>query len=355
MLAAGQVGQRSEVPWSLVGPGWLLAEWATAPYHGQGLQANPPGTMLFLVDPLGGRYVLATGTSVPVAYLLAWSGDGRRALFGKPGTGGSDLILDLKSGSFTKIGLPSYRQITFSAPSGLAVITSGFAHPDGTTDPSRRFDLNGTLQATYPTSFPDAGSVTDALPLSRPDGTQLLLTTSQGFELVTNQGQPLTYIPTSSYGLTPGGPIANCRPLTWWKTDTALVSCEVNPPQLWLVPLDGTPPSRLANEGHDDAWQLSTGAYLIGTNCKPSLCLAKLQSDGTTTPVAVPAHISIAEVIGGYQDRLAIWELPGQDGGYLDWFDPANGSVTPLLGGNINGGSVNAALIHEQTLPALNT
>ena len=54
MLGAGRPGARSAVPWSLVGPGWTLAEFSP----GQPGSGGGPVTT-FLVDPEGGRYTIA--------------------------------------------------------------------------------------------------------------------------------------------------------------------------------------------------------------------------------------------------------------------------------------------------------
>lgn len=352
MLPGGQVGQRGDIPWSLVGAGWMLTAWASVPYQGPAPHANPAGTTLFLVDPLGGRYVVATGTAVPEGYLLRWSGDATRAFF-EPYSQGSASILNLVTGTVTKVSLPGFTNAVFTRPIGLALITAGLLQGDGTVNPAQRFDLNGALQLTFPTTFPEAGSIVDVVPFSRMDGTQLVFTTRQGFELVNNEGQPLTYIPTGPSGLSPEGPIGLCQPVSWWMAAEMLVSCEINPPQLWLVPIDGSPPSRLAPAGYDDAWRTSTGDYLQRTGCKPALCLAKLSQGGTATPVTVPPQFSQAEVRGAYENQLAVLQLPsGATGGYLDWFDPATHSVTALLGGSVNGGSVNAVLMQQPSVPA---
>src|SRR5579862_107735 len=58
----------AQVPWSSVGPGWLLAKWGRAHLHVDGL---------VLISPTGTRYLLST--TAP-GELDGWSGDGQRAL-----------------------------------------------------------------------------------------------------------------------------------------------------------------------------------------------------------------------------------------------------------------------------------
>jgi hypothetical protein len=76
------------VPWSHVGPGWLLAQYTTAAPEGG--KTGP--VTLYLISPGGARYKLASWRDNRTApQLLAWSPDGKRALFqifsGKGGVG----------------------------------------------------------------------------------------------------------------------------------------------------------------------------------------------------------------------------------------------------------------------------
>src|SRR3981189_1462344 len=76
------------VPWSQVGPGWMLATWSPAVGHPPGEQPAPPPparsrdtatTTLYLVAPAGGRYPITTfpppGNKAGPE-LIDWSGDG---------------------------------------------------------------------------------------------------------------------------------------------------------------------------------------------------------------------------------------------------------------------------------------
>jgi hypothetical protein len=79
------------VPWSQVGPGWMLATWSPVSGGSPGEPPAPgepsPGTAtttLYLVDPAGGRYAITTfpppgDRAGP--QLVDWSGDGSQALF----------------------------------------------------------------------------------------------------------------------------------------------------------------------------------------------------------------------------------------------------------------------------------
>src|SRR5213592_4380933 len=66
------------VPWNRVGPGWVLAQYTTAAPEGG--KAGP--VTLYLISPGGTRYQLARWPDSRTAPgLVAWSPDGKRALF----------------------------------------------------------------------------------------------------------------------------------------------------------------------------------------------------------------------------------------------------------------------------------
>ncbi len=348
MLSAGQVGQRSDVPWSLVGPGWLLAKWApTAAQPAADLTtANPPGTVLFLVDPLGGRYALATAASIPNGDPVAWSGDSKRALFLTRFGGGAEVeltVLDLATGSTPSFTLPATGQFpTFTRPDGKAIFSAA-----SNDIPARRFALTGDIQFTFPASYDLTGAIRGGS--YSPDGSELAFdTTTAGIALVRNDGLLLRFLPIPVPGV--------CTTLRWWNADEILAVCGSSAePSLWLIPSDGRAPSRLGPG--QNAWQLSTGVYSRTGSCHMDTCLfglLRLGPNGTSEIVAVPDQWRFENVssLGAFRNRLAVFIAPksltgsgGQSGGFVDWFDPLAGTVTPLLGGSVNGGSVNAALM----------
>src|SRR5690349_25071224 len=70
--------QPAGVPWSHVGPGWVLAQYTTAAPEGG--KTGPAA--LYLISPGGARYTLASWRDNRNApQLLAWSPDGKRGLF----------------------------------------------------------------------------------------------------------------------------------------------------------------------------------------------------------------------------------------------------------------------------------
>ena len=93
MTTAGVAAQsaaasaRASVPWNKVGTGWVLAQYVSAaPEGGSGPAA------LDLISPGGTRYQLASWPNWRSApQIVAWSPDGKRALFGVfSGQGGAE-------------------------------------------------------------------------------------------------------------------------------------------------------------------------------------------------------------------------------------------------------------------------
>jgi TolB protein len=349
-LPAGGQGGVADVPWSQVGPGWLLSEWApVAPSQTSGPAKY---SVLYLVDPRGGRYFITTWPEKR-GDLVAWSGDGKRALFEtQTATSSVVTLLQLQNSEASMFKIPGAEpwSVSFTEPDGLAITAVGQVGPSGSVH-VRRFDLDGALAYSYPTSFPRAGRLDGGL-LYSPDGTELVLGTTRGFEVVANTGQALRYLPMKAEAST-------CQPERWWAAGVFLASCTPqngSVPLLWLVPANGTPPTPLTltprrasgDYGDVDAWSLPSGDYAQDLGACGYIYLAKV-SGHRTTPVRVPgtAADKSVYVLGAYGDRLALTTafscFPGSAS--LMWYDPATNTVTPLLGPPVNGGSVGTTLL----------
>jgi hypothetical protein len=357
------------VAWSDVGPGWLLAMWspvAGAPPQGSPPPPSPPGvptyenstTTLYLVDPDGGRYPITTfPPGDPTSPMLTdWSGDGSRALFAtSPAvnvTGAT--VVDLHTG--TKTTVPVDGDAEFTRPDGEALLVT---HYQGGGLPYKldRFALDGTHQQSYPTD--KLGSAFDGTHLSTPDGKQLVLGTSTDLILMGNDGTVGSTLPI------PGQ--TNCGPLRWWDGETGtvvLANCsDGTSRRLWRVPIDGSTPTALtapinlgqqtgADLGDSNAWQLPSGAFVqaSGPNEAPNaICnlsyLAKLNPDGTTTPVPVPDASGVPLVIGAHDSDLDIQtSVACGSGQALLSYAPAANTSTVLLGPPVNGGGVRTAV-----------
>ena len=349
LAAHGVEAPIGAVPWSQVGPGWLLATWSPArglrhgqkPAPGEPTHEDSP-TTLYLVDPVGGRYPITTFPPSPARglELVDWSGDGNRALF----RDAAGLVeVDLHSGkqtAFTVPGADSGFNLNahYTRPDGKAVLVS---KPIGSPASLERIDVAGKHQLTYPVGPGFRGQY-----LSTPDGTRLVLGTPSGLALMGNDGTPGEALPVPGKGV--------CSPVRWWDgaATTVLANCAGDGrPQLWLVPIGGGTPTALtaaivgtATEdlGDVDAWQLPAGTYVQSLGGCGFKYLSKLDAvGGPTTPVKVPGVQGSVFVIGangGHLDLQA--KAPCGGGQTLFDYDPVDNTTSVLLGPTVNGGGV---------------
>ncbi|MCE5289235.1 MAG: hypothetical protein LLG14_08320 [Nocardiaceae bacterium] len=238
-------------------------------------------------------------------------------------------------------------------------MTSSRIEAGSDTTTLKRVDLTGTEQLTYPTD--QIGSIFRGTYLAAPDGTSLVLGTSTGLVVMGNDGGVLATLSI------PGE--SECRPVSWWdgkSTATVLASCDVHTPtqtfasRLWLVPVAGGAPTALTaplngtgpDLGDLDAWQLPSGTFVQAAGACGNQYLAKLNADGTTTPVSVPgvdAHSSIV-VVGVDGTSLYLQASEGCPGTRsLVRYDPAANTSAVVLGPPITGGDVKAAISYVGT------
>ena len=339
------------VPWSQVGPGWILATWS--PVSG-GSPGEPPApgeplrgtatTTLYLVDPAGGRYAITTfpppgDRAGP--QLVDWSGDGSQALFyAQYAEPPSAILVDLHTGAQTTLTV--HGNPRFTRPDGRALMlgTRGYtSHPGSLVS----VDLAGNQHLTYPVGSDFGGYI------STPDGTQLVLGTPSGLALMGNDGTGGKVLPMQGQ--------TDCSPLRWWdgnRSTTVLATCDGSDgrgTRLWLVPISGATPTALTapNNGRNgpdlgdaDAWQLPAGTFVQALGACGVVYLAKLNADGTTSPVSVPdVQSDSVVVVGVHRDDLHLQAKAGCGSGQaLLAYDTRDATSTVLLGPPVNGGGV---------------
>jgi hypothetical protein len=334
----------------------MLATWSPvsggrpgAPLPPGALTPDKATTTLYLVDPVGGRYPITTfpppGERASPE-LVDWSGDGSHALFdAEYATPPSAIMVDLHTGKQTT--LPVHGSPSYSRPNGKALLLSVPPGPGPKLATLDRVDLAGKHELTYPTDKLD--SPFNGSYLSTPDGTRLVLGTAAGLALMGNDGTPGPKLEI------PGQ--TNCSPVRWWDENagaTVLATCDAPgfASRLWLAPIDGAPPTALTavNDGqkgpdlHDgSAWQLPSGTFVQAAGACGYQYLAKLNADGTTSPVAVPnveagRSVIVDGVNGASLDLRATAACGG--GQALFEYNPSANTSTVLLGPPLNGGGV---------------
>jgi hypothetical protein len=308
---------RASVPWSRVGPGWVLAQYTSAP---PGSGGSGPET-LYLVSPNGARYQLARWPNWRSApQLVGWSPDGQRALFQVfSGKGGTE-VLTLATGQVSTFVLPDQASpIGFTTPRGLNIVAG---RPSGSGTSLARYSLSGRLLQRL-------GYSADGEVLYAPSGTEFATGTSAGLKLVGNNGALLENLPV------PGTSANSCRPVRWWTSGTILASCippDSGIPQLWLVPAGGarptalTPPRRASSGdlGDLDAWSLPGGLYLQAAGPCAVLQIFKQSPHGSISLVTVPHTNGDNRVLTALGSRLLIQAPTSCEGSVsLLWFNPA--------------------------------
>jgi TolB protein len=309
--------QPAGVPWSHVGPGWVLAQYTTAAPEGG---KTGPAT-LYLISPGGARYQLAHWPDFRTApELVAWSPDGKRALF---------QVFSGKGG-VEQLTLATGRMSTFVMPGNATPI--GYTTPDGLNIVGSRPSGNGTIVARYSLSgrlVQSLGYFPGGQPLYAPSGTEFAAGASHGIKLVSNRGSLIRQLPV------PGTSVNTCGPVRWWNSGTILASCAPAgsaATQLWLVPVGGarpkalTPPrnpARTGDFGDLDAWRLSSGLYLQAAGACGVLHIYRQAPGGSIKLITVPHTNGDNRVLTARGSRLLV-QAPADCTGSVSllWYDP---------------------------------
>jgi TolB protein len=316
---------RAAVPWGRVGPGWVLAQYTTA--HPEGGASGPE--ILDLISPSGTRYQLARWPDSRFApTLLAWSPDGKRALFQVfTGKSGVEQII-LATGQMTAFVLQGIANpIGYTTPDGLNIVAG---RPSGSSTILARYTLSGRLAHSLGTS-------TDGTVLYQPSGAGFLTGASHGLKLVSNDGTQIRTLPV------PGITANSCAPVRWWTATTVLATCDPPnsaSPQLWLVPVSGARPRALTpvrkvsggDLGDLDAWALPSGLYLQAAGPCAVLQIFRQARTGSITLVKVPHTEGDNDVLTALGARLLIQAPTSCTGSNsLLWFDPGTGAEQWLI------------------------
>ncbi|MGH3202654.1 MAG: hypothetical protein ACRDP5_11490 [Streptosporangiaceae bacterium] len=326
------------VPWHQVGPGWILAQYTTA--HPEGGASGPE--TLDLIGPSGTRYQLARWPDSRFApVLLAWSPDGKRALFQVfSGKGGTE-VLTLATGQMSTFVMPGMANpVGFTSPDGLNIVGSSLT---GNTTNLARYTLSGRLARSLGTSA-------DGVALYQPSGAGFLTGAGHGLKLVSNNGALIRSLPIAKTSAN------TCNPVRWWTAATVLASCDPpnsGSPQLWLVPVSGarpqalTPPRKASSSdlGDLDAWALPGGLYLQSAGPCAVLQIFKQARNGSITLVKVPHTAGDNDVLTALGARLLIQAPTSCTGSNsLLWFNPATHAEQWLIRAPANEVGVAAAI-----------
>jgi hypothetical protein len=332
MLANGAEGSRTAIPWSLVGAGWTVVVWSPSG------DPNDPAQVIYLVDPLGGRYRIASVPNSAQTLVADVSGDRRHALLLDRLRLGHAYQVDLSAGNIESVPVPSDTgSVEYAEPAGRSIITAS-----STT--VRRVSVTGTVEHTYSPSTA-AGS----LPLATPDGSHLVFAANTALARMDRNGQGSKTLPVS-----PG--YAGCKPIRWWQPDVVLATCSKGSlSSLWLVPLDGSAPTLLdgppSSTPNSNAWRIGNETIVAhGPSCGGGVRLDRVDSSGTATPLSIPAPVhnnGYLRVTGVTSDSFYLiinGQCEGRAIETLVRYDYGKRTSTVLFGGAVGGGSVRVGL-----------
>jgi hypothetical protein len=349
MLGAGQTGSRSAIPWSLIGPGWTLAEFSNVQPAGNGSATGSGTNVTYLVDPVGGKYRIRT-TAGTAPQLLAWSGNAKEALY-SAGGGQSYGLLTLATGELTPLQLPAgVTVLGFTRPEGLNLLAVAVTNAKYRLE---RFSLAGAYRATIGTMQRPAGATSPPLlnALSSPDGTIAVWgVDGDGMQVVSNAGGLIRRLRM------PGaGSPKSCTPISWWSANQVLAYCSAagqpDTGRLWLAAVDGGQPIALTGmSGSPSGQGVLTGAWQAGgavfvTSRTFAQCqgapsgpggqqILQVSSGGAEAGVKVPAstnnYASVVAAIDGRLLVLAQTSCPGTSS--LIWLNPSTHTAQTELG-----------------------
>lgn len=333
-LTPGTAKLDAAVPWSEIGPDWLLAD--TVKY--EGAKTERGRHELLLISPEGEKFAVypAPGARPAKQWTLKdWSPDGRFVLLDIPQRR-SAVVLDLLEGLATQVHLANFASYVALDPTAPQDATpaeriwvyrpDGWVRPDGTPIAA----LTGLSSALLVT----------------PDGTAAL----EGFVRrgrVTStrfaDGKTTRY-DTGRY---------QCRPLKWWQPDTVLLGCYQKSrkrirQQLQLLDLDAqrsrplAPPSEWSSVAGDHSGWIDTdatgleGKTYVSREAACGSKLAVLNGRGGSDLVQVPgvAETTGIAVLGNSRGRLLLNFYDSCDApppGEIVRFDPATGDSATLV------------------------
>lgn len=324
----------SAVPWSSIGPGWMLAIWNPHPH------AARPASYLELVSPLGAHYVLYR---VPrFAQLADWSGDGQRVLLTREGSSaGVVSTVDLRTGavehsfSVNDAGFETFA--TFTRPDGYALYVDDTVH--GLT----RYTLRGAVAQRFPASIDGLGRWTNSW-LESPDGTELVLGTRLGLAIFENNGVLLSRIPVAHAN--------QCQPVRWWSSSVILAHCNQTSrtglnTRLFLfstASLRATPLTRLPRPpdlGDYNAFPVDGHVYVQATTGCGFGFVEELHGTAETRVPGLPN----SDVVTSTDRSLALETADSCSGQIVvDWWTPATKSLLKVVGPPISSGTLNGLL-----------
>ena len=257
--------------------------------------------MVYLVSPEADLYEIRafTDSDPLVGAVEAFSNDGRRVYLQMVQRGTferSVVSLSLETGLYRTVldlGTSAYASLGSTMPTGRDVVVNRQDLPSN-TDFLETYRTNGDLFGVVTSKVSFGPGFTWLYGL---DGTTLVVgDAGPGLDVFQNDG---TYL--RPLDVPPG----RCAPVRWWDSTTVLAACVPewvvdiggNYQVLWLVPFDGTEPTRITamppsnvdvvEFGHADAWRAGGQILLQWHGDCAARGIQRLATDMSVSGVAV--------------------------------------------------------------------
>jgi hypothetical protein len=304
---------------------------------------------MWLISPVAARYAIASWSETGsdprnLADLIAWSGDGRHALFSQQGRGAIEM--DLTTGALRQISVPQLNTIGFTGPAGsnlVANVDTWTAAGTWTGQRLVRLDLSGKPQVqlagiTQPevSEHPYSGTIGW---LYSADGSTVYLDGPGGLRVVSNAGGPIRALATFQTSDT------DCSPVRWWDQHTILADCNNdNGSRLWLVqatagtatPLTAVPGANSRDNpvglGYDNAVQVGGSVFAQHLEGCGVVTIHRLAPSGVGTRIKIPQSLSNDRLIGTVGAKLAV-ESTAECGSpsWFGFYDPATNNLQKII------------------------
>jgi len=284
---------RSLIPFGEVAQGWVAVLYSATSDDPWGDGTTGP-VVLYLVSPSGDRYeVVSFPQEAPQPYALGGlANDGGRvvAVVGTmlgPDPATSVVSIDVATGAITEIvQVPSGARLGTTLPSGRDTVVD-YSTFEPTDEYLQVYRTDGSLFAEIDTKGNDWPTYSWLYGL---DGTQLIVSDGTSLRVMGNDGTFIRLL---------DAPAEMCDPVRWWDDHTILASCVPDAwfadggyyHVLWLVPFDGSAPTRLTAEpdpdldvvefGFADAWRVGERTLLQWWGDCGARGIQVLQPDGT--------------------------------------------------------------------------
>lgn len=301
---------------------------------------------IYLVNPIGGRYRIAT--LAPNTFPALWSPDRRRAVMHSY-VGARDTLreYDLRTGrQLASFVLGNRSLLSYAGPGAHSLLVSSPAVGDGTTS-LELVSTAGILQRTLPSTISAFGPFSTVL--YRPDGSAFLAAGRHGFVVVGDDGRLIRQV-----GFPAGA--QQCRVNHWWTAEIAIGTCSYLTPgngsgvqNLAEIPVEGGAVRAITHVssphyGFTDAWQFSSGILASVAGSCGSGELATIDTAGNSRPYPYRLPVGVtgqARLLGVHADRaILITGSCGTRGRSVVSLDLRTGVTSALLGPGLNGGSV---------------